>query len=50
MITVVLLLLVGAFVLTILAAMGKVQLWIGVMLLTIAALLGAMAGGLPIVR
>jgi len=50
MITVVLVLLIAAFVLTVLAAMGKTPLWIGVMLLTIAALLGAMAGGLPIVR
>jgi hypothetical protein len=50
MITVVLVLLIAAFALTILSAMGRVQLWIPTLLLAIAALLGAMAGGLPIVR
>lgn len=43
--TVVLLLLVAAFVLTVLAAMGRVPLWIGVLLLVLAALLGALPIG-----
>jgi hypothetical protein len=42
MVTIVLVLLVAAFILTILSAMGRVQLWISVLLLVIAGLLGAM--------
>ena len=42
MITVVLLLLVAAFVLTILSAMGRVPIWIAVVLLVVAGLLGAL--------
>jgi hypothetical protein len=43
-ITLTLLLLLGAFLVTLASALGKAPLWIGVLLLTIAVALGAYPG------
>ena len=47
MITVVLVLLIAAFVLTVLSAMGRTPLWIAVVLLVVAGLLGALPVAIP---